>query len=222
MKQEKKHAVVSLSGGMDSSTLLLRCLKEFDTVTAISFDYGQKHRVELERAQSAQESANIFNLIMPIPEALRITAGWLGKDTPEQAELEAREQLNLKLYGYKNWYEFCTGEWGTKWDAKTDNDEPFEFDGKQVTVHFDTAWSPPMGIYHALEDMGFDVEATYIEQGMGYIGYYSNGIDKCEEMKQFYAKSGEESNEDDYFPTDAIVDFFEKSGFNHSPSNWGG
>ena len=48
----KKHVVVSLSGGMDSSTLLLRCLKEYDTVTCISFDYGQKHRVELERAQS--------------------------------------------------------------------------------------------------------------------------------------------------------------------------
>jgi 7-cyano-7-deazaguanine synthase len=47
----QKHVVVSLSGGMDSSTLLLRCLKEYDTVTAISFDYGQKHRVELERAQ---------------------------------------------------------------------------------------------------------------------------------------------------------------------------
>jgi 7-cyano-7-deazaguanine synthase len=48
----KKHVVVSLSGGMDSSTLLLRCLKEYSSVTAISFDYGQKHRVELERAQS--------------------------------------------------------------------------------------------------------------------------------------------------------------------------
>jgi 7-cyano-7-deazaguanine synthase len=48
----KKHVVLSLSGGMDSSTLLLRCLKEYDTVTAISFDYGQKHKVELERAQS--------------------------------------------------------------------------------------------------------------------------------------------------------------------------
>jgi 7-cyano-7-deazaguanine synthase len=47
-----QHVVVSLSGGMDSSTLLLRCLKEYDTVTALSFDYGQKHRVELERAQS--------------------------------------------------------------------------------------------------------------------------------------------------------------------------
>jgi len=46
-----KNVVVSLSGGMDSSTLLLRCLSEYDNVTAISFDYGQKHRVELERAQ---------------------------------------------------------------------------------------------------------------------------------------------------------------------------
>ena len=51
----KKHVVISLSGGMDSSTLLLRCLKEYDSVTAISFDYGQKHRVELERAQSLYE-----------------------------------------------------------------------------------------------------------------------------------------------------------------------
>ena len=47
-----KHAVVSLSGGMDSSTLLLRCLEEYETVTALSFDYGQKHRVELKRAQA--------------------------------------------------------------------------------------------------------------------------------------------------------------------------
>jgi 7-cyano-7-deazaguanine synthase len=52
MDNQKTHVVVSLSGGMDSSTLLLKCLKEFDTVTALSFDYGQKHRVELERAQS--------------------------------------------------------------------------------------------------------------------------------------------------------------------------
>jgi 7-cyano-7-deazaguanine synthase len=53
-----QHVVVSLSGGMDSSTLLLRCLKEYDTVTALSFDYGQKHRVELDRAQSLIEYIN--------------------------------------------------------------------------------------------------------------------------------------------------------------------
>jgi 7-cyano-7-deazaguanine synthase len=47
-----KSVVVSLSGGMDSSTLLLRALSEYDNVIAVSFDYGQKHRVELDRAQS--------------------------------------------------------------------------------------------------------------------------------------------------------------------------
>jgi 7-cyano-7-deazaguanine synthase len=50
--QRPKHAVVSLSGGMDSSTLLLKCLDKFETVTALSFDYGQKHKVELKRAQA--------------------------------------------------------------------------------------------------------------------------------------------------------------------------
>ena len=53
-----KNVVVSLSGGMDSSTLLLRALSEYDNVTALSFDYGQKHRVELERAQSLVDYLN--------------------------------------------------------------------------------------------------------------------------------------------------------------------
>jgi 7-cyano-7-deazaguanine synthase len=57
-KMNAKHAVVSLSGGMDSTTVLLKCLKEFETVTALSFDYGQKHRVELERAQSLVDYIN--------------------------------------------------------------------------------------------------------------------------------------------------------------------
>ncbi len=50
-----KNCVVSLSGGMDSSTLLLRALSEYDSVTALSFHYGQKHSVELERAKSLVE-----------------------------------------------------------------------------------------------------------------------------------------------------------------------
>ena len=47
----KKQAVLSLSGGMDSSTLLLHLLAEGYKVTALSFDYGQKHSVELDRAK---------------------------------------------------------------------------------------------------------------------------------------------------------------------------
>ena len=48
----KKQAVLSLSGGMDSSTLLLHLLANDYEVTALGFDYGQKHRVELDRAKS--------------------------------------------------------------------------------------------------------------------------------------------------------------------------
>jgi len=47
----KKQAVLSLSGGMDSSTVLLHLLANDYQVTAVGFDYGQKHDVELERAQ---------------------------------------------------------------------------------------------------------------------------------------------------------------------------
>jgi 7-cyano-7-deazaguanine synthase len=53
-----KHAVLSLSGGMDSSTLLLHLLSNGYKVTALSFDYGQKHKIELERATELVEYIN--------------------------------------------------------------------------------------------------------------------------------------------------------------------
>ena len=70
--KNKKHVVVSLSGGMDSSTLLLRCLKEYQNVVCISFDYGQKHRVELERAQALIDYIN-GNPEKPIKSCFPIT-----------------------------------------------------------------------------------------------------------------------------------------------------
>lgn len=48
--ENKKYAVISLSGGLDSSTLLLHLLANNYECVALSFDYGQKHKVELERA----------------------------------------------------------------------------------------------------------------------------------------------------------------------------
>lgn len=54
----KKQAVLSLSGGMDSSTLLLHLLANDYEVTCLSFDYGQKHNVELERAKDLVKYIN--------------------------------------------------------------------------------------------------------------------------------------------------------------------
>ena len=63
-----KQAVLSLSGGMDSSTLLLHLLSTGYQVTALSFDYGQKHRVELERAQQliTYVNENLFKQNKPL------------------------------------------------------------------------------------------------------------------------------------------------------------
>ncbi|NAX22636.1 7-cyano-7-deazaguanine synthase QueC [Vibrio sp. V39_P1S14PM300] len=46
-----KKAVVVFSGGQDSTTCLVQALKEFDEVHAITFDYGQRHKLEIEVAQ---------------------------------------------------------------------------------------------------------------------------------------------------------------------------
>ena len=60
-----KQAVLSLSGGMDSSTVLLHLLAEGYEVTAVAFDYGQKHKIELERAQQLIDYINLSRINEP-------------------------------------------------------------------------------------------------------------------------------------------------------------
>ena len=45
-------SVMAFSGGMDSTGLLLNLLSAGHTVSCISYDYGQKHRIEIERAEN--------------------------------------------------------------------------------------------------------------------------------------------------------------------------
>lgn len=48
---EKRKAIVVFSGGQDSTTCLVQALEQYDEVHAITFDYGQRHKAEIEVAQ---------------------------------------------------------------------------------------------------------------------------------------------------------------------------
>ena len=48
MSEQEKHAVVLLSGGADSATCLAVARSRGFITHALSFDYGQRNRCELE------------------------------------------------------------------------------------------------------------------------------------------------------------------------------
>jgi adenylyl- and sulfurtransferase ThiI len=58
MKQE--HALVVFSGGMDSATALWWAMREFETVSAVSFSYGSKHNARELAAAAASSRALCF------------------------------------------------------------------------------------------------------------------------------------------------------------------
>lgn len=54
-----KKAVVVFSGGQDSTTCLVQALQQFDEVHAITFDYGQRHKLEIEVAQNLAKKLGV-------------------------------------------------------------------------------------------------------------------------------------------------------------------
>jgi 7-cyano-7-deazaguanine synthase len=58
-------AVILLSGGQDSATCLAWAQPRFRQIYAVTFDYGQRHRVELEAAAAIAKQAGISQTVIP-------------------------------------------------------------------------------------------------------------------------------------------------------------
>jgi 7-cyano-7-deazaguanine synthase len=61
-------ALVVLSGGQDSTTCLYWAMDQFgvENVSSVTFDYGQRHRIELSCASEIAGFAKVPNVILPI------------------------------------------------------------------------------------------------------------------------------------------------------------
>ena len=129
------------------------------------------------RAKEALDRGEFLNEFIPVPADLQIVAGSVGNGD-EQKELERKTAENRDKYGYGNWYDFCVGEWGTKWDVGGDGQSDIHPDGKMLHTSFDSAWSPPVAAYDKLVELGFGVNAMYYEPGMAYAGAFGDGADE--------------------------------------------
>lgn len=105
------------------------------------------------------------------------------------------------------WYTWCINNWGTKWDIGSDNDECHGLHptvvGNQATMTFHSAWTPPVFLYKRLYELGFSVEATYFEPGIGFCGIFEDGeeeyIEYGDDKDMIPKRIWDEYNLDEFF-----------------------
>ena len=87
-------ALVLLSGGQDSTTCLFWAKTKFKDVETVSFDYGQRHRIELKSAKKIAALARVNNTVVNIKEFEAIKNSAL---LDASAKVGAKHKLNRKL-----------------------------------------------------------------------------------------------------------------------------
>lgn len=84
-------ALVVLSGGQDSTTCLYWAMDKFgaENVSSITFDYGQRHRIEIACAAEIADFTGIPNVVLPID-----TFAALGGDALTVADIAVQSAVN--------------------------------------------------------------------------------------------------------------------------------
>ena len=164
----------------------------------------QASKARIDTVVAGAAGDGVLQALIPVPQELRDTISGSFGDADKQAALEAQEAANLAKYGYKNWYDFCVNEWGTKWDLCDVTVD--RTDDETVVLSFETAWSPPIEAYENLLAMGFAIKAFYYEPGMCFVGKWEHDFDDCVEF------SGYNSQNVRCFIGDELDDMFSISG----------
>lgn len=81
--KEKQKAVVVFSGGQDSTTCLFWAIKQFDEVITVTFDYGQKHKRELECAATIAKEVGVEHHVLDMALLNQLAPNALTRDDIE-------------------------------------------------------------------------------------------------------------------------------------------
>jgi 7-cyano-7-deazaguanine synthase len=85
-------ALVVLSGGQDSTTCLYWAIEKFgqENILSLTFDYGQRHLIELDCASEIADFAGVPNTVLPIN-----TFAALGGDALTDADIAVESEVNI-------------------------------------------------------------------------------------------------------------------------------
>jgi 7-cyano-7-deazaguanine synthase len=90
----KSKALVLLSGGQDSTTSLFWAKKKFGYVETLSFDYGQRHKIELKSAKKIAELVHAGSTVIKIKEFEAMKNNAL---LDKKINLKAKDRVNKNL-----------------------------------------------------------------------------------------------------------------------------
>ncbi|KQA19797.1 7-cyano-7-deazaguanine synthase QueC [Vibrio metoecus] len=114
-------AVVVFSGGQDSTTCLVQALQEFNEVHAITFDYGQRHKLEIEVAQQLAKQLGVTaHKVMDVSLLNELAISSLTRDDiPVSHELQANGLPNSFVPGRNILFLTLAGIYAYQIGAKT-------------------------------------------------------------------------------------------------------
>lgn len=144
-----------------------------------SVKFSHSDTAMIQRVVEAYNKGELMGSFFPCPEELRNTTSGFYSDPTEQAKLNAQQAANLLKYGYATWYDWMVANWGTKWDVGNESvDTEYKPGDTEITLTFDSAWSPPLEFYAKMSDeLGFVIKAYYYEPGMAFCGIWDEGED---------------------------------------------
>lgn len=128
---------------------------------------GNKEQIDkFEAFLNEKSGKEWFDFFLPCPKELT------DVDSPNKTD-----NVNelIEKYGHGDWYSWSVENWGTKWNTDA---QDWSRDGDSISFWFDSAWAPPTALYDKITAEGYDVEAYYLEEGMGFVGKYSEGADE--------------------------------------------